>query len=113
MDAIGTDQVMLSPTWFVRLALVRDPEAAGILARAYNDWVYDYCAADRRRLFPCAVLPIQSVERSIEELRRAAKRGFKAAAGRPCLWGGRYPTMPEFDPVWRGLEDVNSGVGVH
>src|SRR5262249_47950615 len=28
MDAIGTDQVMLFPTWFVRLALVRDAEAA-------------------------------------------------------------------------------------
>jgi hypothetical protein len=41
MDAIGTDQVMLFPTWFVRLALVRDPDAAGILSPAYNDWVYD------------------------------------------------------------------------
>jgi len=61
MDALGTDQVMLFPTWFVRLALVRSAEAATILARAYNDWVLDYCAADRRRLFPCAVLPLQSV----------------------------------------------------
>ncbi len=25
MNALGTDQVMLFPTWFVRLALVRDP----------------------------------------------------------------------------------------
>jgi predicted TIM-barrel fold metal-dependent hydrolase len=113
MDAIGTDQVMLFPTWFVRLALVRDPEAAGILARAYNDWVYDYCAADRRRLFPCAVLPIQSVERSIDELRRAAKRGFKAAAVRPCFWGGRYPTMPEFDPLWREFEDLGMVLAMH
>src|SRR5262249_57974445 len=38
MDALGTDQVMLFPTWFVRLALVRSPEAATVLARAYNDW---------------------------------------------------------------------------
>ena len=44
MDALGTDQVMLFPTWFVRLALVRDPKAAAILGRAYNDWVNDYCA---------------------------------------------------------------------
>src|SRR5919198_1079532 len=49
MDALGTDQVMLFPTWFVRLALVRDPEAARVLATAYNDWVDDYAAADRRR----------------------------------------------------------------
>src|SRR5262245_39990415 len=75
MDALGTDQVMLFPTWFVRLALVRSAEAAAVLARAYNDWVLDYCAADRRRLFPCAVLPLQSVEASVAELKRVAAFG--------------------------------------
>src|SRR5207245_2307422 len=72
MDALGTDQVMLFPTWFVRLALVRSAEAATVLAQAYNNWVLDYCAADRKRLFPCAVLPLQSVEASIAELKRVA-----------------------------------------
>jgi predicted TIM-barrel fold metal-dependent hydrolase len=113
MDAIGTDQVMLFPSWFVRLALVRDPEAARILARAYNDWVYDYCAPDRRRLFPCAILPIQSVDHSIDELRRVARRGFKAAAVRPCLWNGRYPTLPEFDPLWREFEEQGVVLAMH
>jgi len=113
MDALGTDQVMLFPTWFVRLALVRDREAARILTRAYTDWVYDYCDADRRRLFPCAVLPIQSVEHSIEELRRVARRGFKAAAVRPCFWNGRYPTLPEFDPLWREFEDLGIVLAMH
>src|SRR5918996_3122209 len=49
MDALGVDQVMLFPSWFVRLPLVRDPTAARILATAYNDWVDDYASADRRR----------------------------------------------------------------
>ena len=113
MDAIGTDQVMLFPTWFVRLALARDANAAAILARAYNDWVYDYCAADRRRLFPCAVLPLQSVEASIAELRRVAKLGFKAAAVRPCFWNGKYPTLPEFDPLWREYEELGLVLAMH
>jgi predicted TIM-barrel fold metal-dependent hydrolase len=113
MDALGTDQVMLFPSWFVRLALVRDPEAARILTRAYNDWIHDYCAPDRRRLFPCAVLPIQTVEGSIEELRRVAKLGFKAAAVRPCFWGGRYPTLPEFDPLWREFEELGLVLAMH
>jgi len=113
MDALGTDQVMLFPTWFVRLALVKDAEAAGALARAYNDWVYDYCGANRQRLFPCAVLAIQSVEQSIAELRRVAKRGFKAAAIRPCFWNGRYPTLPEFDPLWREFEELGVVLAMH
>jgi uncharacterized protein len=113
MDALGTDQVMLFPSWFVRLALVRDPEAARVLATAYNDWVDDYAAADRRRLFPCAVLPIQSVEYAIAELRRVAKKGFKAAAVRPCFWNGRYPTLPEFDPLWREFEALGVVLAMH
>jgi uncharacterized protein len=113
MDALGTDQVMLFPSWFVRLALVRDPEAARVLATAYNDWVDDYAAADRRRLFPCAVLPIQSVEHAIAELRRVATKGFKAAAVRPCFWNGRYPTLPEFDPLWREFEELGVVLAMH
>ena len=113
MDALGTDQVMLFPSWFVRLALVRDPQAARVLATAYNDWVDDYAAADRRRLFPCAVLPIQSVEHAIAELRRVAKKGFKAAAVRPCFWNGRYPTLPEFDPLWREFEALGVVLAMH
>jgi len=113
MDALGTDQVMLFPSWFVRLALVRDPEAARVLATAYNDWVDDYAAADRRRLVPCAVLPIQSVEHAIAELRRVAKKGFKAAAVRPCFWNGRYPTLPEFDPLWREFEALGVVLAMH
>lgn len=113
MNALGTDQVMLFPTWFVRLALLRDPGAAAVLARAYNDWIFDYCAADRTRLFPCGVLPLQSVESSIEELRRIAKLGFKAAAVRPCFWNGRYPTLPEFDPLWREFEALGLVLAMH
>ena len=113
MDALGTDQVMLFPTWFVRLALVKSAEAATVLAQAYNNWVLDYCAADRTRLFPCAVLPLQSVEASIAELRRVAKLGFKAAAVRPCFWNGRYPTLPEFDPLWREFEATGVVLAMH
>jgi predicted TIM-barrel fold metal-dependent hydrolase len=113
MDALGTDQVMLFPTWFVRLALVRSAEAATVLARAYNDWVLDYCAADRRRLFPCAVVPLQSVEAAIAELKRVAALGFKAAAVRPCFWNGRYPTLPEFDPLWREFEATGLVLAMH
>ncbi len=113
MAALGIDQVMLFPTWFVRLALLRDPRAATILARAYNDWVYDYCAPDRQRLYPCAVLPLQTIEGSIEELRRVAKLGFKAAAVRPCFWNGRYPTLPEFDPLWREFEALGVVLAMH
>ena len=115
MDALGTDQVMLFPT-LVRAPGpgARAPRRRRSWRRAYNDWVARLLRAPTaRRLFPCAVLPLQSVEASIAELRRVAKLGFKAAAVRPCFWNGRYPTLPEFDPLWREFEATGVVLAMH
>ncbi len=113
MDASGIDQVMIFPSTFVYLPLVENADAAYICARGYNDWVYDYCSADKKRLFPAAVLPTQSVEFAIEELRRAAKRGFKSALVRPIIAQGKYPTFPEYDPLWLEFEELGMVLGMH
>ena len=55
MDAMGVDQALLYPTWFAEgFFLVRDPDVAYALARAYNDWIAGFlqggaAAAVRRR----------------------------------------------------------------
>ena len=100
-------EVMIFPSTFVYLPLVENADAAYICARAYNDWAYDYCSADQKRLYPAAVLPVQNVDYAIEELRRVAKRGFKSALVRPIIAQGKYPTFPEFDPLWREFEELN------
>src|ERR1700757_324669 len=52
MDAMGVDQALLYPTWFAEgFFLVRDPDVAYALARAYNDWTADFCKAAPQRLF--------------------------------------------------------------
>jgi len=113
MDASGIDQVMIFPSTFVYLPLVENADAAYICARAYNDWVCDYCSADKKRLYPAAVLPVQNVDYAIEELRRVAKRGFKSALVRPIIAQGKYPTFPEFDPLWREFEELGIVLGMH
>jgi predicted TIM-barrel fold metal-dependent hydrolase len=92
---------------------VENVDAAYICARAYNDWAYDYCSASKSRLFPAAVLPTQNVEYAIQELRRVAKRGFKAALVRPIIAHGKYPTFPEYDPLWREFEELEIVLGMH
>ena len=113
MDASGIDQVMIFPSTFVYLPLVENADAAYICARGYNDWVYDYCSADKKRLFPAAVLPTQNVDFAIEELRRVAKRGFKSALIRPIIAQGKYPTFPEYDPLWKEFEELGMVLGMH
>src|ERR1700753_1158323 len=46
---------------------------------AYNRWVWDFCAADRRRLVPIAYLPMRNLDETIDLLGKAAKMGFKSA----------------------------------
>ena len=46
---------------------------------AYNRWVWDFCAADRRRLVPIAYLPMRNLDETVRLLQTAAKMGFRAA----------------------------------
>ena len=113
MDAAGIDQVMIFPSTFVYLPLVENAEAAAICASAYNDWVYEYCSADPKRLYPAAILPVQNPDYAIEELRRVAKLGFKAGLVRPIFSGTRYPTLAEYDPLWKEFEGLGIVLGMH
>jgi hypothetical protein len=88
MDAEGIDQAVLYPSIGLYFSVVPDPAAAAALARAYNDWLAGYCAADERRLFGAAMVPLQDPEAASRELRRAVSElGFVAGFVRPnpCL----------------------------
>jgi predicted TIM-barrel fold metal-dependent hydrolase len=53
------------------------------------------------------------VNYAIEELRRVAKQGFKSALVRPIIAQNKYPTFPEFDPLWREFEELGLVLGMH
>jgi len=114
MDAMGVDRALLFPSLFAEhFPLVENPDAAWALARAYNDWLYDFAGADRRRLLPVAVLPMQAPSFAVRELERVAKRGFRAAFIRPVFQDGRYPNHPTYDAVWAALEASDVAACVH
>ncbi|HLY37185.1 MAG TPA: amidohydrolase family protein [Candidatus Binatia bacterium] len=114
MDAMGVDRALLFPSLFAEhFPLVENPDAAWALARAYNDWLYDFAGADRRRLLPVAVLPMQAPSFAVRELERVAKRGFRAAFIRPVFQDGRYPNHPTYGAVWAALEACDVAACVH
>ena len=43
------------------------------MCRAYNRWLADYCAPYPDRLFPVAMLPMQSIDYAIAEMRFTRK----------------------------------------
>ena len=115
MDAMGVDQALLYPTWFAEgFHLVHDPDVAYALARAYNDWIADFCQAAPDRLFATAMLPLQNMDFALEELQRVAKVPcLRGAFIRPMFLEGRYFTHPYYDPLWAELESLGMTAAVH
>src|SRR6185369_227963 len=114
MDAMGVERALLFPTLFAEyFPLVDNPDAAWALARAYNDWLWDFAGADRRRLVPVAILPWQEPSFAVRELERVAARGVRAAFVRPVFFEGRFPNHPSYDPVWKRLEQLDVAACVH
>lgn len=115
MDAMGVDQAFLYPTWFAEgFHLVKDPDVAYALARAYNNWITDFCQAAPDRLFAAAMLPLQNMDFALEELQRVSKIPcFRGAFIRPMFIEGRYFTHPYYDPLWAELESLGMTAAVH
>jgi predicted TIM-barrel fold metal-dependent hydrolase len=114
MDAMGVDRALLYPTLFAEhFPMVENPDVAWALARAYNDWLLEFAGADRRRLVPVAVLPLQEPSFAVRELERVAARGVKAAFIRPAFFDGRFPNHPSYDPLWERLERLDVAACVH
>jgi predicted TIM-barrel fold metal-dependent hydrolase len=94
MDALGVDQAVLFPTLFAEyLPLVQNPDAAAILARAYNDWIWDFAQQAGGRLHPVALLPMHATLLAQRELDRVVDKGFRSVMIRPAFYN--TPTLEE------------------
>lgn len=115
MTEMGVDVAVLYPTLGLHVAAgTDDPDYGLACARAYNDWLYDYCQADPRRLFGIAMLPMQDVTNAARELDRAVtKLGFRGAFIRPSPIAGRALDNPYFDPLWAEAEGLDVPVNTH
>jgi predicted TIM-barrel fold metal-dependent hydrolase len=114
MDTMGIDQAVLYPTMFLEyFPLIRSPDVAYALARAYNDWIFEFVRAEPHRLVPVAVLPLQDVTFAIHEARRVAATGCGCVLIRPVVVNGRYPHDPHFRPLWQELETLGLTACAH
>src|SRR5207249_8623748 len=60
------------------------------MCRAYNRWLADYCKSYPERLFGVAMLPMQSVELAVDEMRHAREKlGMRGGFLRPNPYHGK------------------------
>jgi predicted TIM-barrel fold metal-dependent hydrolase len=107
---------------------------------AYNRWLSDFCATDRKRLVGVAYLPMRDLNETLGLLRNAAALGLRsvnipafpqsadgittsarvkainsaqgaALTGDPT--GGRSYAAPEYDRLWAELCDLDITVTMH
>ena len=114
MDSEGIDQAVLFPSVGLYAWAITDPDAAVSVAKAYNDWLSSYCAADSARLFGAAMIPAQDPDAAVSELKRAANTlGFTAAFVRPNPCMGRSLPDPAYEPIWNAAEELGVAIGIH
>ena len=91
-----------------------EPAFATAIARAYNDWMHDFCSPDPKRLIGIAMIAPHDVNAAVAETRRCVRElGFKGIFLLPGLIKGRPWHHPDYDPLWAECERLDIAVGFH
>jgi len=111
MDRLGVDVQVLYPTLFL-VYVTDDVCLERALCDAYNRWMGTMCERGRQRLRWTAVLPLRSIDASLEQMRRAKEQG---AAG--LMFRGverdRMLDDPYFFPIYEAAEQLDLPICVH
>ncbi len=113
MDTQGIDQVMIIPTDIDTYPWLQNALGARAMCKAYNEWAYDYCQADPKRIFFAALLPMQDPVFATQELYRVAAKGCRVGLVRPIDAMGNYPIQPKYEPLWQAMEETGVIYGMH
>ena len=114
MDAEGIDAAVLYPSLGLFLGAVENPKFAAATCRAYNRWLADYCKPYPDRLFGVAMLPMQSVDLAIEEMKYARNQlGMHSGFLRPNPYNNRMLGEPAYDSFWTAAQELDFAIGLH
>jgi uncharacterized protein len=112
MDQEGIDIAVLFPTLGLGIGNVRDPDLAIALARAYNDWLADFCAAAPDRLKGVGIVALQEPDAAVAELERLAALGLVSVQV-PTWIAWRKLSDRALDPFWAAAERLDVPLGLH
>lgn len=92
---------------------VADPALMSAIFRTYNDWLADFCRADPERLKGIAMINLDDVAEGIEELERAATKGFAGAMITEYPLEHRRYDQPEYEPFWAAAQALDMPLSLH
>jgi predicted TIM-barrel fold metal-dependent hydrolase len=124
MDAEGLDLAILFPSRGLFVLGLDSPQMMGVdglepglaaaIARAYNDWLHDFCAKAPERMLGAAMVPPHDVEQAVLETRRAVEQlGFRAIFLAPGAVNRRPWHDPYYDPLWAECQRLDVPATFH
>jgi hypothetical protein len=116
MDIEGIDVAVLYPTRGLNVLSEphMEPNFAAALARAYNNWLYDFCEKDPNRLLGAGMLSTFDIDDAVKEARRCVRElGFRAVFLRSNIMNDRNWYDAYYEPLWSALEELAAPVGFH
>src|SRR5262249_25707124 len=116
MDNEGIDVAVLFPSRGLSVLTnpEREPRFAAAIARAYNDWMADFCKEDPERLIGAGMLSVFDIKDDVDERRRCVEElGFRAVFLRSNIINGKTWHDAYYDPLWTTLEKLYIPVGFH
>ncbi len=116
MNIEGIDVAVLYPTRGLQ-ALSEpnmEPNFAAALARAYNNWLYDFCERNPNRLLGAGMISPFDIDAAVAEVKRCIKElGFRAVFMRSTIMNGRNWFDHYYEPLWNALEEFETPIGFH
>jgi predicted TIM-barrel fold metal-dependent hydrolase len=114
LDLDGIDAAFLYPSIGLFSGAIDDPELAAAMCRAYNKWLVDYCKPYPERLYPVAMLPMQSIDYAIEEIKYCKETlGINGGFLRPNPYNGKMAGHRDYDRFWQTAQDLDFCIGFH
>jgi len=124
MDAEGLDLAVLFPSRGLFVLGLDSPQIMGVdglepefaaaIARAYNDWLHDFCRQYPARLLGAGMVAPHDVASAVVETRRCVEQlGFRAIFLAPGCVNRRPWHDRHYDPLWAECERLGIPATFH
>jgi predicted TIM-barrel fold metal-dependent hydrolase len=120
MDELKIDRTLMFPTLasLIEERMRDNPEMIHAVVHSLNQWLYETWSFNyKERIFTVPVISLPIVDKAIEELEWCVERGAKAILVRPApvpgYKGSRSFALPEFDPFWKRVVELDVLVTQH
>ena len=112
MDELDIDVQVLYPSLFLK-PLTSKPEVEAAIFRGYNRWMADVWKKSENRLRWAAMVPLMSIDKSIEEARFAKDNGGCGLFFRGLPVGNKLLSDPYYYPIYEEAAKLNLPVCIH